>query len=66
VSYWFKVVGQIRDVETIATGGSIRELRRLRKHYGGRRWRKRKGVASIECPMVAWYEPKYTGTKLTA
>jgi hypothetical protein len=40
---FFKVIGRILDIETIATGKGIREWRRLRKLYGGRRWRKLKG-----------------------
>jgi len=47
---WFRVVGPIRNVEAIAIGRSIRELRRLRKVYGGQRWRKLKGVANVELP----------------
>ena len=53
---WFRVVGQIRDVETIAVGRSIRELSRLRKLYGGRRWRKLKGIALVEL-MDGWVAP---------
>jgi hypothetical protein len=30
----FDVLGKIRDIETIATGRSIRDLRRLRRLYG--------------------------------
>ena len=45
---FFKVIGEISEVETIATGRAIRDLRRLRKHYSGRRWRKKKGTAKIE------------------
>lgn len=43
----FVVVGAILDQETIAVGGSIRELARLRKVHGKGRWRKRKGFARI-------------------
>jgi len=43
----FEIVGTVVDVETIATGRKIRELRRLQKAYGRGRWRKRKGVARI-------------------
>jgi hypothetical protein len=45
---FFKVIDEISEVETIATGRAIRDLRRLRKHYSGRRWRKKKGTAKIE------------------
>ena len=67
---WFRVVGPIRDVEVIASGRAIRELKRLRKAYGGTRWRKLKGVASIELPdarvaraEVHWYEAHGVGRR---
>ena len=41
----FELVSGLTDVETIATGRSIRELPRLRRLYGKGRWRKMKGVA---------------------
>ena len=44
---YFEVVGDIRDVETIASGRSIRELARLREAYGGTRWWKLKGIATV-------------------
>jgi hypothetical protein len=43
----FEIVGAILQLETIAIGRGIRELKRLEKTYGKGRWRKRKGVASI-------------------
>ena len=67
---FFKIVGRVSDVETIASGSSIREARRLRKLYGGRRWRKLKGVATIELPdgtickvELHWYEAHGVGGK---
>jgi len=39
---YFRILGEITDVETIATGSGIRELARLRRRYGPGRWRKRK------------------------
>ena len=66
----FQVVGEIRDVETIATGSAIREIRRLRKVYGRGRWRKRKGVASVRLAdgsilkaEIHWYEAQGQGRK---
>ena len=57
------MLGTIREVETIAVGSAIREIRRLRKAYGRGRWRKRKGVATVRlaggsmCKAeVHWYE----------
>jgi hypothetical protein len=38
----FDVVGGLADIETIATGGGIRELPRLRRLYG-------KGQSGINC-----------------
>jgi len=38
----FEVVGPLRDVRTFAVGHAIRDLARLRRVYGGGRWRKRK------------------------
>ena len=43
----FEIVGEISDVETIAVGGRIREVARLRRVYGRGRWRKLKGVARV-------------------
>jgi hypothetical protein len=45
---FFKIVGQILGIETIASGKGIRERRRLRKFYGGLRWRKLKGTATVK------------------
>lgn len=59
----FKLLGRISDVETFVAGNAIREIGRLRKHYGPARWRKRKGVARVELSNgaerlaeVHWYE----------
>ena len=64
----FKVLGLIRDVETIAYTSSIRELPRLRKIYGPGRWRKRKGLARIQLENgtvlfaeIHWYEATGVG-----
>jgi len=46
----FRILGELAEVETIATGSGIREIARLRKRYGRGRWRKRKGIAEIELP----------------
>jgi hypothetical protein len=59
----FELVGEITQVETVATGRGIRDLTRLRKRYGSSRWRKLKGVASVRIAggairraEVHWYE----------
>jgi hypothetical protein len=67
---FFKVIGQILDVEMIASGKGIRERRRLRKLYVGRRWRKLKGTAAVELTdgtmcyaELHWYEAHGVGRK---
>lgn len=66
----FEILGEIHDIETIAIGSSIRELERLRKAYGSGRWRKLKGVATIQledgivCEAeVHWYEAHGIGKR---
>lgn len=44
----FKIIGEITDVESIATGSGIRELGRLNKFYGKGSWRKLKGAAKVK------------------
>ena len=41
----FDVIGQISEIEIIAVGTSIRELKLLREQFGRGRWRKLKGIA---------------------
>jgi len=43
----FEIIGDITDIEPIATGPSIRILPWLRKRYGRGRWRKLKGKAPV-------------------
>jgi hypothetical protein len=66
----FEIVGQLRDVETIASRRGVRELPRLRKFYGRGRWRKMKGLATIRLPNgsvreaeLHWYEAHGIGRK---
>jgi hypothetical protein len=66
----FEIIGTIADIETIAVGRQIREIRRLRKQYGFGRWRKLKGFAyirlangSIRRAEVHWYEAHGIGRK---
>lgn len=66
----FEIVGEIRQIETIAAGKGIRDLQRLRRLYGGGRWRKLKGVASvrlrsgtIRTAELHWYEAHGIGRK---
>lgn len=66
----FKLLGRVTELETIASGTSIRELSRLRKIYGQGRWRKRKGTAKVQLPdgtickaEIHWYEAHGIGRK---
>lgn len=43
----FEIISDIEDIETIAVGNRIRDIKRLRKTYGSGRWRKLKGFARI-------------------
>ncbi len=66
----FEIVGEISEIATLAAGRGIRRLKFLRKRYGGRHWRKQKGVAavrlstgSIRQPEAHWYEAHGVGRK---
>lgn len=66
----FQIVGPIRDMETIAAGRAIRELRRLRRRYGKGQWRKRKGIATVRLQdgtvhkaEIHWYEAHGIGRR---
>jgi hypothetical protein len=66
----FEIVGQIRETRTLASGPAIRQSRRLRRRYGGRRWRKRKGIATVRLQdgtahtaEVHWYEAHGIGRR---
>lgn len=63
---WFKILGEIRDIEPIAAGRGVRERVRIERLHGGTRWRKLKGIATVELPDGAPPVPKYTGTRPTA
>jgi hypothetical protein len=67
---YFELVGEITNVETIAVGGRIREVMRLKKAYGEGRWRKCKGIARVRVSNgrikraeVHWYEAHGIGRK---
>lgn len=59
----FEVLGDLADVETIATGRGICELSRLRRLYGQGRWRKMKGVAESGLGTAGSDLLNYTGMK---
>ena len=43
----FEVINELVDIEIIAVGSNIRDLKWLQKTYGKGRWRKLKGFARI-------------------
>ena len=66
----FEILGDLANIETIATGSGIREIARLRKRYGRGRWRKRKGIADVRLRSgeivraeVHWYETTGIGKR---
>jgi len=67
---YFQVIGPVEDVETIAVGGRIRDIMRLRKQYGIGRWRKLKGKATVRLSdgttrktEIHWYEAHGIGKR---
>ncbi|CAN5338938.1 hypothetical protein BH20ACI1_BH20ACI1_31030 [soil metagenome] len=61
--YFKRYFPPITDIEIIAKRYSIRDLKRLRRDYGGRNWRKLKGRAKVELndgsiryAELHWYE----------
>ena len=66
----FEIIGTIENIETIAVGGRIREIMRLRRRYGSGRWRKLKGIArvrltngNVRTAEIHWYEAHGIGRK---
>jgi len=66
----FEIISDITDIEVIAIGNSIRDLERLREQYGDGRWRKMKGIATIQLSNghvrkaeIHWYEAHGIGRK---
>lgn len=65
-----RLLGPVEDVSVIAVGRGVRDRARLRKAYGGRRWRKLEGIATVQLPdaterlaEVHWYEAHGVGRK---
>ena len=64
----FDLLSDVRSIETIASGRRVRIRGQLRKKYGGRHWRKAKGIALVRDPLgniyeaeVHWYEAHGVG-----
>ena len=69
---YFEIIGDIDEIETIAVGGRIREIIRLRKKSGAGRWRKMKGIAKVRLQSgrirkaeIHWYEAHGIGRRKT-
>ena len=65
-----RIVSAIVVIENIAVAGGIHDLSRLRRTYGGHRWRKVKGTADVELltgevrrAESHWYEAHSIGKK---
>ena len=67
---YLDIIGEIEEIETLAVGGRIRDIMRIRKQYGPGRWRKLKGVAKVRLQSgrickaeIHWYEAHGIGRK---
>lgn len=66
----FEIVGEVSEIQIIASGPSVRDRARLRKQYGKGRWRKLKGIANvrlvsdrIRLAEIHWYEAHGIGKR---
>ncbi len=66
----FEILGELRNVETIASGRGIRDLAILQKKFGRGNWRKLKGIATIRLANgdvvdaeLHWYEAHGIGKR---
>ena len=66
----FQVLGEIRDIEIIARGRGVYIRRYLERTYGRGRWRKMKGIATVQfadgtfCRAeIHWYEAHGIGRR---
>jgi hypothetical protein len=65
----WELAGEITHQETFAVGSKIRELHRLLDAYGGKNWKKRKGIGWVRIlpsgeilqAELHWYEAHGTG-----
>lgn len=66
----FEILGQIRNISTIAAGDGIRDLEYLEERFGRGNWRKLKGFATVRLEdgtiaeaEVHWYEAHGIGKR---
>jgi hypothetical protein len=62
---FFELEGDIEEIELIAAGKSIRDIKRLRKRFGPGRWGKLKGVGTVCLFDGRIRRARYTGMKCT-
>jgi hypothetical protein len=67
---YFEIIEEIKDIETIAIGGRIRDIMRIQKQFGHGRWRKHKGIGQVRLENgricnaeLHWYEAHGLGRK---
>jgi len=67
---FFEIIGDIEEIETMATGGKIRDIMRIQKQYGPGKWRNLKGLAkvrllsgNVHMAELHWYEAHGIGKK---
>jgi len=67
---YLDILGEVEEIETIAVGGKIHDIMRIRKQYGPGRWRKLKGVAKVRLQSgrickaeIHWYEAHGIGKR---
>ena len=66
----FDILSEIRDIETIASGRGVHIRRHLDRAHGKGRWRKMKGIATVQFPdgticeaEIHWFEAHGIGRK---
>jgi hypothetical protein len=66
----FEILGEIRDIETIAAGRGVHIRRHLERTHGTGHWRKMKGLATVQlsdgsgCEAeIHWFEAHGIGRK---
>ena len=66
----FEILGELSVVEIIGVNLSVRESADLKARYGGRRWRKLKGISTVRLASgsvrraeLHWYEAHGVGKR---
>lgn len=66
----FEILSEIGDIETVAAGRGVYIRRYLVRTYGKGRWRKMKGIATVQLPdgticeaEIHWFEAHGIGRK---